>query len=69
MTTQMTTQIISEKILQLIKEDASISRKQLAEKISNITEDGIKYHLDKLKEARKIKRIGGTRGIWKILNG
>ena len=66
-TTQMTTQIISKKILELLKQYPAMSRKKLAEVLGNITEDGVKYHLEKLKEERKIERIGGTRGKWKVL--
>ncbi|MEX0966610.1 MAG: winged helix-turn-helix transcriptional regulator [Bacteroidia bacterium] len=65
-TTQMTTQIISEKILDLLRQYPTMSRKKLAEVLGDITEDGVKYHLDKLKEEGKIERIGGTRGKWKI---
>lgn len=65
-TTQMTTQIISEKIIELLRQHPSMSRKKLAEALGDITEDGVKYHLDKLKEEGKIERIGGTRGKWKI---
>lgn len=66
-TTQMSTQIISEKIIELLKELPEMSRKKLSEALGDITEDGVKYHLDKLKEKGKIERIGGTRGKWKIL--
>lgn len=61
-----TTQIISEKIIELLRQNPTMSRKKLAEVLRDITEDGVKYHLDKLKEQGKIKRIGGTRGKWKI---
>ena len=66
MTTQMTTQIISEKIIELLRQDPTMSRKKLAEALGAITEDGVKYHLNKLKEENKIQRVGGTRGKWKI---
>jgi ATP-dependent DNA helicase RecG len=65
--TQMTTQIISEKIIELLRQHPTMSRKKLAEALGDITEDGVKYHLNKLKEERKIKRVGGTRGKWKII--
>jgi len=32
-----------------------------------INESAVKKHLDVLKEKAFIKRIGGTRGYWKIL--
>jgi len=65
--TLMTTQIISEKIMKLLRLNPSLSRKKLADVLGDITEDGVKYHLDKLKEEGKIERIGGTRGKWKVL--
>ncbi len=64
MTTQMTTQMI----LDLLSKDPTLSRSKLAQFINNITEDGIKYHLEKLKEEGKIRRSGGTRGKWEIIN-
>jgi ATP-dependent DNA helicase RecG len=66
-TTQITTQKIPERILELLKEDPTAGRKKLAIILGNITEDGVKYHLDKLKETGKIERVGGTRGHWKVL--
>jgi ATP-dependent DNA helicase RecG len=36
--------------------------------LTDITEDGVKYHLDKLKDAGRIRRIGPDRGgYWGIL--
>ena len=67
MPTQNATQIISEKIIELLIQHPTMSRKKLAEALGDITEDGVKYHLNKLKEERKIKRVGGTRGKWKII--
>ncbi len=46
----------TQKILDLIKENPHITRKELAQKIENIIEDGIKYHLAKLKQQGKIKK-------------
>ncbi|MFT6408437.1 MAG: putative HTH transcriptional regulator [Arenicella sp.] len=63
-TTQETTQ---EKILALLRENPSITRKALAERIG-ITPDGIKYHLDKLKTAGIIQHSGPTKGgHWQVL--
>ena len=63
-----TTQKTTQKIIDLIKENKNISRKELAEKIDNITEDGIKYHLNKLKKQGVLKRIGPDKGgYWKII--
>lgn len=63
-TTQKTTQ---EKILVEIKENPKITRKQLKEKIWSITEDWIKYHLKKLQETWKLKRIWPKKWwYWKV---
>ena len=67
-TTQITTQSQSEKIMRLLKESPALGRKELAEMIGDITDDGVKYHLDKLKKEGKIERIGGTRGYWKVMD-
>ena len=75
MTTQMTTQMllsvdtqnIQNKIVEAISNYPNINRKDLSEIIGDITEDGVKYHLEKLKNDRIIKRVGSTRGFWKVL--
>lgn len=67
-TTQISTQIISKRILELLRQNPSISRKKLSELLGSITENGVKYHLKKLKEEGKIRRMGGTRGRWKVLH-
>lgn len=69
-TTQKTTQKkinnSQKKIIELIKENPSITRKEMAEKIG-ISDDGIKYNLNKLKKMNLITRIGSDRsGTWKI---
>ena len=65
--TQKTTQQTAQKILDIIFENPSINRKELAQKIGNITEDGIKYHLTKLAKLGKLKRIGPDKGgQWKV---
>ena len=63
-TTQETTQ---EKILACIRAEPTITGKQMALKIG-ITEDGVKYHLAKLKKAGIIRHLGPTRsGRWEVL--
>ncbi len=58
----------AQKILELIRENPYITRKELAHEIGDITEDGVKYHLAKLKEKGKIKRVGPDKGgHWEIL--
>ena len=68
-TTLKTTQKTTLKILNLISSNPQISRRELSNKIKNITEDGIKYHLNKLKNEGKLKRIGADKGgHWEIIN-
>ncbi len=68
-TTRKTTRKTTQKILALIKENPYITRKELAQEIGNITEDGIKYNLAKLKKQGKIKRVGPDKGgHWEIVN-
>lgn len=69
-TTQKTTQKkinnSQKKIIELIKENPSVTRKEMAEKIG-ISADGIKYNLNKLKQMNILTRIGSDRsGTWKI---
>ena len=64
---QDATQKTTQKILDIIFENPSINRKELAQKIGNITEDGIKYHLTKLAKQGKLKRIGPDKGgRWQV---
>jgi len=66
-TTQETTQENSSQILKLLKEKPTITRKELSKKIG-LSEDGIKYHLNKLKKEDKIKHVGSTKsGKWEVI--
>jgi len=68
-TTETTTETTAETIRLLIKDNPKITGKELAEKC-HITEDGVAYHIKKLKQSGKIKRKGGSRngGEWEILS-
>ena len=58
----------TQKILELITANPSISRKELAAQIG-ITADGIKYHLTTMQKKRLLKRIGPDKGgHWEIQN-
>jgi ATP-dependent DNA helicase RecG len=67
-TTQETTQeTAQEKILQLIRNNPSITRKDLADKTS-LSPDGAKYHLNMLKKQGRIKHTGATKkGKWELI--
>ncbi len=70
-TTQKTTQTIKlsknqRKIIELIKENAKITRNELADTL-NITPDGVKYNLKKLVDNDIIERIGPNNGgYWQV---
>jgi ATP-dependent DNA helicase RecG len=67
-TGEKTTQKTTQKILELISQNPKISRKEMAINIAGITEDGVKYNLNKLKNNGIIERIGPAKGgYWKIL--
>ena len=45
-----------------------IGRKELAQRISSISEDGVKYNLKALQQKKIIKREGPDKGgYWKII--
>ena len=51
----------------MLKAQPAITRKELANVIG-ITPDGVKYHLEKLKAAGKIRHVGPTKsGRWEVL--
>ena len=63
-----TTQKTTQKILDLIDKNPSITRKELSEEIGNITPDGIKYHLEQLKKQGILERVGASKGgYWKVI--
>lgn len=71
-TTQETTQEITqettrEKIVGLLKRKPRITRNEIAE-IIRLSPDGVKYHLDALKRAGRIRHVGSTKkGRWEII--
>ena len=66
-TTQKNTSSTTQKILQILSENPKSSRKELALK-TGLSEDGIKWNLDKLKKENKIRRIGPDKGgHWEVV--
>ena len=58
---------ISKKIYDIIKENPYISTKDISETIGNITADGVRYHINKLKKLGVLERVGADKGgYWKI---
>ena len=70
-TTQTTTQTLSEvqiSIIDYIHNHPNASRKEIAANISNITESGVKYHMQKLQKQGIIKRVGADfGGHWEVV--
>ena len=52
-------------ILVLIQQNPKISYRAMAEQLS-INESAVKKHLNNLKDAGWLERLGGTRGYWAI---
>lgn len=68
-TTQKTTQKTEERILEILRRQPEMSRRQLSLELGDITEDGVKYHLDKLKKQKMIRRVGPAKGgYWEVID-
>jgi len=74
-TTQNTTQNVvgpppktSDRILDALHRDPTLSRTDLATELGDITADGIKYHLAKLQDSGRLRRIGPDKGgRWEVI--
>lgn len=58
----------TETIFKIISKNPKVTAKEIAS-VCGITEDGVAYHIKKLKQSGRIIRIGGSRngGGWKIV--
>ena len=70
-TTETTTEThtnTTETILKIINNNPKVTTKEIAS-VCGITEDGVAYHIKKLKQRGRLIRIGGTRngGEWKVV--
>lgn len=70
-TTETTTETpadTTETILEIISNNPKVTAKELAS-VCGITEDGVAYHIKKLKQRGRLIRIGGSRneGEWKVV--
>ncbi len=64
---QETTKKKSEIIKDILRDNPSMSISDVA-KMIGLTPDGVRYHIDKMKKAGEIQRVGGDRGgTWKVL--
>ena len=62
------TQKTTQKIIEAITKKSDITQKELAAVIG-ITEDGVKYHIVRLRKKGLLKRIGPDKGgHWEIVN-
>ena len=72
-TTRKTTQKLTAQqraILDYLSEHPSASRKEITENVENITEDGVKYNLNRLQQTGLIRRVGPDKGgYWEIIKG
>lgn len=67
--TEKTTQKTTQKILDVLKADPTATRKELAD-LLGLTPDGIKWNIEKLKKAGKLRRIGPDKGgRWEVIEG
>ena len=65
--TKDTTQKTTQKIIKAITKKSDITQKELAVFIG-ITEDGIKYHITRLRKEGILKRIGPDKGgYWEVV--
>ena len=65
--TQKTTQKTTQIIIEAITKKSDITQKELAT-IIGITEDGVKYHITRLRKQGLLKRIGPDKGgYWEVL--
>ena len=63
-----TIQKTTQKIIEAIAKKSDITQKELAAVIG-ITEDGVKYHITRLRKKGLIKRIGPDKGgHWEVVN-
>ena len=66
-TTLKDQETVQQRILDLIRADPSISGRAAAE-IIGLSEDGVKYHLGRLREAGRLRRTGPKRGgKWEVI--
>ncbi len=54
-------------VLELIRNDSKLSKIAMAEKLG-INPSAVQKHLEVLKKKGVLKRIGGTRGHWEVLD-
>ena len=67
-TTLKTTLKTTQRILAILRAQPDASRRDVAGQLGDITQDGVKYHLDKLRKAGNIRHIGPANGgRWEVV--
>ena len=68
-TREATAQKTAQKILEILRTTPGAGRGEIAVLLGNITENGVKYHLNKLKTEGRIRRVGPDKGgHWEVLS-
>jgi len=68
-TTQKTSQKMGDRIIEIIKANPAMGRSELSNLLGDISEGGVRYHLEKLKARGIIKRVGADKGgYWEIID-
>jgi ATP-dependent DNA helicase RecG len=66
-TPKTTPKSTQDKILEILRQNLSCERSEIAETLG-ITIDGVKYHLNRLRDAGNIQHMGPSRGgHWRVL--
>lgn len=67
-TTQKTTQKTEDRIIEILAANPKASRSEIARELGDLSENGVKYQLNKLKRQGKIERVGPDKGgHWNII--
>lgn len=53
--------------LAILKQRPSAGRREFADIMGDIAENGVKYHLDRLKSEGRIRRLEPTGGEWQVV--
>ena len=62
-------QDVGDRILAFLRENPSASRREIAGALAGVTEGSVRYRLDKLKEVRRLRRVGPDRGgRWEVID-
>lgn len=69
-TTPESTQESTQKILAIIRDKPTVGRREIAELLGDVSENSVKYLIERMKKHGIIRRIGPTKGgYWEIIGG